>query len=593
MNRKIVRASAILFAAALTCTAYAKPKKAANIDPEAAVRALAPVERRASLPGEGVYYSLFVRSFADGNGDGIGDFKGLIKRLDYLNDGNDATTSDLGVTGIWLLPIFESPSYHGYDVVNYYSINQEYGTMADFKKFIAECQKRGISVMLDMTCNGSSDYNSWFVASKDPKSPFRTWYRWLTDLDFTDEGGVYYRNQKGLGGNIWVNDLSAPPIVDDNGNNVLDSQGRPVMSYYAGLYSTSLPDFNMDEQAVREEFKKVFTFWMDKGVSGFRFDSASHIYNVAKVQPGSETLSKAVAFWKEMNAYIWEENPNAYSVAEVWESTAIRVKYLGGMQSNFNFDIGNQIKLCINNQEINDNQGYVEADKSVFNGFARTLEAQYKQYASVNPNYIDAPFLTNHDQARSSTAFFQNRLPKMKLAADLYILAEGVPFIYYGEEIAMKSGTDDPSKRTPLIWKAGGKDSLQTKQLETGVYAGGAIYNKKTLSIDEMQKDPDSLLNHYKRVIRVKTAHPALYKGRLKAVSCDSPFTESWVMECDEEKAFVVHNLSSKETVTVAVPEGCVMPLVYAANPAAKLEGETLTIPPMSSVVLAEWRKIR
>ena len=590
MNRKIMRASALLFATGLVCMAYAKPKKAAVIDPEAAVKALAPVERKASKPGEGVYYSLFVRSFADGNGDGIGDFKGLTKKLDYLNDGDDSTTTDLGITGIWLLPIFESPSYHGYDVDNYYSINPEYGTMADFEKFLEECKKRGISVIIDMTCNHSSNYNSWFVESRDQKSPYRTWYRWVTDLDFTDEGGVYNRNQKGLAGNIWVNDLSAPPLVDDKGNNVLDSQGRPVMSYYAGLFSTSMPDFNMDEKAVREEFKKVFKFWMDKGVSGFRFDAAGHIYNVAEVRPGTETLSKAVQFWKEMNAYIWEENPDAYNVAEVWEPTATRVKYLGGMRSNFNFDIGNQIKLCINNQEINDNQGYVEQDKNVFNGFARALEAQYKQYASVNPQYIDAPFLTNHDQARSSTSFFQNRLPKMKLAADLYILAEGVPFIYYGEEIAMKSGADDPSKRTPMIWKAGGKDKLQTTQLETGFYASGAVYNKKTLSVDEMQKDPNSLLNHYKRVIRVKTAHPALYKGKLKAVGCNNPFTESWVMECDEEKAFVVHNLSSKETVTVEVPEGCVMPLVYAAKPEAKLEGSSLTIPPQSSVVLAGAR---
>ena len=129
---------------------YAKPNKK-SFDPKLAVSELAPVERKAGKPSEGVYYSLFVRAFADGNGDGIGDFKGLTKKLDYLNDGEDTTTDDLGVTGLWLLPIFESPSYHGYDVDDYYSINPEYGTMNDFETFIIECKKRGISVILDIT----------------------------------------------------------------------------------------------------------------------------------------------------------------------------------------------------------------------------------------------------------------------------------------------------------------------------------------------------------------------------------------------------------------------------------------------------------
>ena len=143
----------------------AKKKKGGVIDPSLAVKELAPVVRKASKPGEGVYYSLFVRSFADGNGDGIGDFKGLIKKLDYLNDGDDSTTTDLGVTGLWLLPVFSSPSYHGYDVDDYYQINPEYGTMQEFENFLAECKKRGIDVIIDMTCNHSSAYNQWFIES--------------------------------------------------------------------------------------------------------------------------------------------------------------------------------------------------------------------------------------------------------------------------------------------------------------------------------------------------------------------------------------------------------------------------------------------
>ena len=197
LNKKSMVKKSIAAVCLLGCAGVlsAKPKKYKTVQPELAVTELAPVERKASKPGEGVYYSLFVRSFADGNGDGIGDFKGLTKKLDYLNDGNDLTVTDLGITGIWLLPIFPSQSYHGYDVDDYYAVNPDYGTMEDFETFLAEAKKRGISVIIDMTCNHSSAYNKWFIESKKPDSPYHTWYRWITDLDFTENGGVYNRKQ--------------------------------------------------------------------------------------------------------------------------------------------------------------------------------------------------------------------------------------------------------------------------------------------------------------------------------------------------------------------------------------------------------------
>lgn len=585
-SKKIAIASVCL-AACLTTAFAAKPKtKFKAVDPELAVNELAAVTRTAAKPGEGVYYSMFVRSFADSNKDGIGDFNGIIKKLDYLNDGDDLTTTDLGITGIWMLPIFPSQSYHGYDVDNYYDVNPEYGTMKDFENLLAECKKRGISVIIDMTCNHSSAYNDWFIQSKKADSPYRTWYRWINDLDFAENGGPYNRNQKGLAGNIWTIDMSSP-VLDANGKPVLDKSGLAVMNYYAGLFSTQMPDLNMDESAVREEFKKVFKFWLDKGVSGFRFDAAGHVYNSAEVKPGSETMPKAIAFWKEMNDYIKSVNPDAYCVAEVWDPTAVRAKYLGGMQSNFHFDLGTLITQIINNQEMNDKANTPDdPDTSTYNGFARSLESTYSLYASNNPDYIDAPFLSNHDQPRSC-AGLRNKPEKMKLAANMYILAEGIPFIYYGEEIGMKSGKDDPSKRTPLVWKAAGKEKLTPTWIDSGAYGNAAIYNKKTVPVDVQEKDPASVLQHYKRVIRVKTAHPALYRGRLKAVPTDSAVVESYVMECDVEKAFVAHNVSSSRTVKVKIPEGCDMPLVFASNAGVTVEGGELTIPPMTSIVLA------
>ena len=340
--------------------------------------------------------------------------------------------------------------------------------MNDFETFMIECKKRGISVILDITFNHSSVYNEWFKASKNPESPYRSWYRWISDED-TDQPslgytGPYSLKQKALGGAVWNVDLR---------NRGLD--------------------------------------------------------------------------------------------------------YLGTL-----------ISQIINNQEENDRNNEPDnEDPSTYNGYARSLEGQYAMYAKNNPNYIDAPFLSNHDQVRSASAL-KNKPEKIKLAADMYILLEGVPFVYYGEEIAMKSGSDDPSKRTPLVWNKPGKDRFESSWNEGGPYRNSTVYNKKTVPISEQQSNPSSILNHYKRVIRIKTAHPALFKGRLRAEGVGSAVVESYFMDCDEETAFVLHNVSSIRTEVVLLPKDAVgMSLVYAGNSGVVLLGERLSIPPMTSVVLA------
>ncbi len=292
-----------------------------------------------------------------------------------------------------------------------------------------------------------------------------------------------------------------------------------------------------------------------------------------------------------MTEYVKSVKPDAYMVAEVWEPNAVRSKYYGGMPSNFHFNLGTLIKDILNNQELNDNDSEFvpDTDEKSFNGYARYLESTYADFGRNNPNYIDAPFLSNHDQVRSAANFNgKNKLDKMKMAANLYILIEGVPFIYYGEEIAMRSGTDDPSKRTALVWKPEGKEKLTPTWYAQGAYGNVAVYNKKTEPISVQEKNPDSILQYYKRIIRLKTAHPALYKGRLKAVSCASPVIESYAMECDEEKAFVIHNVSSKDTVTVSIPNGYEnLPLVFTSKQDAVLADGKVTLPPYCSVVLA------
>ncbi|MBQ9495043.1 MAG: alpha-amylase [Treponema sp.] len=533
----------ILFCASLLLEACMSSAKDARTHGGANI-GVAALPRHAVLPSEGVYYSLFVRSFADSNGDGIGDFNGLISKLDYLNDGDDATTDDLGITGIWLLPIYPTQTYHGYDVDDYYDVNPQYGTMADFERLLAECEKRGISVILDMMCNHSSLYNQWFIDSRNPNDAHRSWYRWIS----ADDSRFSLRQQ------IW-------------GHNVWNAYNG---CYYAGIFSSHMPDFNLDSQELRQEFKKVMKFWLDKGVAGFRYDAASHVYNSAKTPPGTNSIEKGVAWWKEIVEYNKSVRPDAYIVGEVWEPASTRAQYMAGLGSTFHFDMGTRIVDEIRSQS------------AANNNYAAALQGEYERYAQSNPDYKDAPFLSNHDQNRIA-GLLRGQVPQLKLAAAMYIFAEGVPFIYYGEEIGMMGAKPDEQLRTPMIWNVANRDKLQTTW-ET------SRYNKNTLSVAEQEKDPDSLLQFYKRVIRIKTAHPALYRGRFTALSTGNEFVSSWAMEYESEKAFVLHNLSPEKTA-VQIPEAYNLPIVFSTyKGTAATSNGYLTIPPFCSVVLAEHK---
>ena len=514
-----------LYSSALACAAFfatsflgcSSTASLGEVSSQKAVTELAPVVRTAQGARQGVYFSLFVRSFADSNGDGVGDFNGIIKKLDYLNDGDDSTTSDLGITGIWLLPIFPSQSYHGYDVDDYYAVNPDYGTMEDFERLLQECKKRGISVIIDMTCNHSSRYTEWFQAGRDPADEHHSWYRWITPDDKR-----YNIQQQMWGHRVWNEDKKF------TGN------------YFAGLFGDHMPDFNLDSPELRNEFKKVMKFWLDKGVSGFRYDAAGHVYNSAKTPAGTNSTEQAVGWWKEITDYNKSVNPDCYNVGEVWENNALRAQYIAGLGSDFHFDMGNRIVDMI------------RAGEDGNNAFANGLQAEYERLAKSNPDYLDAPFLSNHDQPRAA-GLLRGDEEKCKVAASLYMLVEGVPFMYYGEEIGMMSGTDDPSKRTPMLWNgdnASGapRDKLQTTWSESR-------YNKKTVPVSQQAKDSYSLLQYYKRLIRLRTSHPALYAGRFTAVSTGSDVVSSWQMKSEDETAFVMVNVSSSPA-KVAVPEG-------------------------------------
>ena len=506
--------------------------------------AAGPSSSALSNPQSGVYYSLFVRSFADSDGDGIGDFNGITQHLDYI--------SDLGISGLWLLPVFPSPSYHGYDVDDYYGVNPQYGTMQDFENLIAACKAKGISVMLDITFNHSSSTNKWFIASKNPDDPHRNWYHWIDADD-----SRYSLNTKVWGHNLW----------NKVGN-----------SYYAGEFFDGMPDFNLDSQELRAELKNVISFWMDKGVSGFRFDAAGHIYDKIKMPAGFDESSKASAdFWKEIIAFTKSKNALTYSVAEVWDTTSIRAQALAGLDSVFHFDLGDNYIL-----------NSIKTKSAGNNNLAHIIENDFAAYRKYNENFIDAPFLTNHDQARLA-GNLKGNAAELKLAAGMYLLTPGIPFVYYGEELGMMSGTKDETKRTPFLWvqmDAKKKPAYMT----TWAAAEDCIYNKKTVGLDVQKKDKDSLFNYYRKLINFRNNCKAFDSdSKLIPLDTGNSALASWIIEKGDARALVLHNVSDNP-VEFALPASAVdfKTVSFSTNSVKNNKDGTFTIPSLTSVVFTE-----
>ena len=478
---------------------------------------------------QGTYYEILVRSFADSDGDGIGDFRGLAAKMDYL--------VDLGITGIWLMPCFDSPSYHGYDTSDYYNINPDYGTMEDFEAFIAEADKHGISVILDLVVNHSSSQHPWFQASRDPNSPYRDWYYWTEDGE-----GVNLRATAFGGNKVW---------------------NETETGHYAGLFWGEMPDLNLTNPDVREEVKNIAAFWLDKGVAGFRLDAVPHIFDAAKTPSNDQSFAERnVEWWAEFSDFCRSVNPDCFLVGEVWTSPVARTEYVTAIDSVFHFDMGETLARSI------------VAGVNNGNAFVKNMKIEYDRLAEVNPDAINSIFLSNHDQTRIITAV-RNDIDNMKMAASVYLTMQGLPFIYYGEELGMLGGKPDENIRTPFMW--GEDDPYLTTWRESP-------HNKNTIPYDEQIADPDSLLSHYQRVIRLRAATPALFAGVLEPVEQENGAIMSYQMITPEQTVLVLHNISAEEQTVDLNGEGKVLFVTTKEGFSAKKDG--IVLPAKCSVVI-------
>jgi alpha-amylase len=493
-------------------------------------------EKEASGGKHGVFYEIFVRSFQDSNGDGVGDLNGITSKLDYLKE--------LGIKGIWLTPIMTSPSYHGYDVTNYYQTNPEFGTLADFQALTKEAHKRGIQIIMDLVVNHTSSENPWFVeAAKDKNSPYRNWYTWAEDQ------GKPATGQSAAGDKAWH---------VKNG------------SHYLGIFWEGMPDLNFDNEAVRKEMIKVGQFWLEQGVDGFRLDAAKHIYeDFTDSKKDPQTSLKNVAWWKEFRAGLREVKENAYVVGEIWDSIAVIAPYLdNALDSGFNFDLAKTLISSANTETAGN--------------IAFTLERAYGLYEkSSGGKFIDAPFLSNHDQTRVMSAL-QGNVDHAKMAAALLLTMPGNPFLYYGEEIGMIGMKPDEYLREPMHWTAAGGAGQTTWEAPR--------YNKDGApNVQDQLKDPNSLLNQYKKLIQWRNEEPVLQGGKITEFKASNEHIAVYIRGEAKEALLVVHNLSGQEQVLDLSEEQVNTGFTKVKRFTVKgwkLEGNKLVVPAYSSVIL-------
>ena len=460
------------------------------------------------------YYEIFVYSYADSNGDGIGDFKGLEGKLPYIRD--------MGFNGIWLMPIMPSPSYHKYDVTDYYAVDPQYGTMEDFRSLLNKAHELGIRIIIDLVVNHSSSDHPWFRdAVSGPEAQYRDYYVWSEEPQdgYTPAGGAYYESR----------------FVD------------------------SMPDLNLDNEELRQELEKIMSFWLlDVGVDGFRLDAVTSFYT------GNQEKNAEFLDWIGKTAHTIK--PGCYLVGEAWTDFLEIGKYSASAVDSFFMFPASQANGHLN--------------KILLNGASTPGETYGKLTAKIEEvladHSITAAFLGNHDTTRPANFLGREDVEKMKMAAGILAMLPGNPFVYYGEEIGMIGTGDDPNKRIGMLWTA---DGPETKDPPGTTESGYALP-----SVEEQLADETSLLHYYRDALWLRHKHPAIARGTSEILPCDNVdiclIRRTW----GESSVLIAVNPSLRDH-TVAV-EGTLEDVLSARGQEITLREGILTLPSYSIAIL-------
>lgn len=426
-----------------------------------------------------VFYEIFVRAFNDSNGDGIGDLKGVTQKLDYLKS--------LGIKGIWLMPINPSPSYHGYDVTDYYTINPDYGTLDDYKELIKEAHKRDIMVIMDLVLNHTSTEHPWFKqAASDKNSKYRNYYFWSDSSSVEKE----------------TSPISAKPW------NKLGNE------YYYALFSDGMPDLNYNTKEVREEMKKAAKFYLGMGVDGFRLDAAKWIFN--------DDVNNII-WWKEFRSYVKSINKNAVLVGEVWDDADKISIYEEALDSCFDFPDADDIVNSVSD--------------SCVTLLAGRLKDNFDLYKDCSKDFVISPFLTNHDMTRVMSKL--DNVDKAKAAAAIYLTLPGTPFVYYGEETGMEGAKPDEQIRQPFIWN--NKDESKNSSWEA------STNEKDKTAVNVQENDKNSMLNFYKDIINLRNKTDELKYGDFKDLSTKNDGVIGYTRTYNGKTVYVYINVNKEK----------------------------------------------
>jgi glycosidase len=477
----------------------------------------------------GTCYQIFTIAWADSNGDGYGDFKGIEDNLDYL-------ANDLNVDCIWMTPFNASPSYHKYDVTDYYAVDPQFGTIADLESLLSKAHDRGIRVLMDFVINHTSANHPWFVnATIGPASSYRNFYVW--------------------------NDLSDRQAFPSR-----DAWYRSGDMYYFASFWSQMPELNYDNPAVRAEIKAIASYWLDKGIDGFRIDAAKHIYDPAEYPIGTPTLRENVDWFEEFNAHVKSVDPDAIVLGEVFVlSGSFVANYYAGMDSAFDFDFADKLmQSAMSNYDA---------------GALSNLIATRAAIQAKRSDGIDSLFLTNHDQDRIADRLGHN-VDKLKLVNRVLMTLPGIAWIYYGEELGMSGVKPDGQIRQPFIWD-GTRTAYVTQAKPNGISAWTTI-NQTLPGVEAQKADPDSLLSSYMAVTALRRDHIVLRLGDLQAVDNSNNRLMAYTLTYDGVTYLVIHNFASQDTLTTHDLSGHT--LVWQSAPVLD-EAGVLTIPAYQSVV--------
>ncbi len=485
---------------------------------------------KASRWPKAVTYEIFVQSFADSNHDGIGDFKGMTSKLDYLQD--------LGIEAVWLMPINPSSTYHKYNVNDYYDVHPDYGTLQDFKIFLAEAHKRGIHVIIDLVINHSGTGNIWFrEALKDPHIKYWDYYVWAHK-----------------------DDPQVLPPAGQKRSNWYPVKGSDYL--YFGHFGSNMPDLNYDNPRLRQEIFNIGKFWLtEMGVDGFRLDAARHIFP-------DERATDMHKWWEYFHQEMKKIKEDVYIVGEVWTDVKVAAPYLKGIPALFNFDLAAAIVRAVNEEK--------GAHLPV------THKGILDAYKAFNPEYIDNTFLTNHDQERILSTVNGN-IEKARMAAAILFTLPGSPYVYYGEEIGMKGKKPDPFIREPFLWDERSKDSIRTSW-ETVRYSSDTTVTPLSLQMS----DENSLFSHYKKLIKLRNSSTALTSGDLVPVTIPDLSICAFVRSDPGQSLLVIHNLSQTKK-TIKLPSNLInYKSVYYNGKNGVIKGTQAELPGYSTIILSK-----